>query len=188
MHPSPSPLAAPPTRDSVDETTIVRSRLRRRLQAPLLVLSALILAAAAIVVAMPEATSEGTLLGASGTVPGGVARINGVLPLEIDGWLPEVPPAVLTEPTRHGTHRVRIVLELTALNPSGLEYSPDDFTITGLGVVESRLLWADPGTSMIGQGEVVTATQVYELPNQAIELVLRTDDARFVLGTGHHTR
>jgi hypothetical protein len=33
----------------------------------------------------------------------------------------------------------------------------------------------------------VTATQVYELPNQAIELLLRANEAQFVLGAEHHT-
>lgn len=127
------------------------------------------------------------MLGASGAVSGGIARINGVIPLENDGWLPDGPATILTEPAGAGTHRVRIILELTALEPEGLRYSADGFTITGLGSIESRQLWADPQSVLIPQGEVVTATQVYELPNQAIELLLRTDDARFLLGTEHHT-
>lgn len=159
----------------------------RRGRVPLIVVGALIVLAAGVVIAAPEAQSEGTMLGASGTVTGGSARINGVVPLEVDGWLPEEPATVLTESAGPGTHRVRIILELTALSPEGLDYSADDFTITGLGSVDSRQIWADPRSVTLEQGQVVTATQVYELPNQAIELLLRADQARFVLGTEHHT-
>ncbi|WP_104083894.1 hypothetical protein [Cryobacterium sp. Y11] len=178
-----SPTAPVTTR----EPTVFGPRRRRRLQVPLIGLGALFLTAAVIVIAVPEVQAEGTLLGASGTVSGGIARINGVIPLESDGWLPEEPATVLTESAADGTHRVRIILELTALEAEGLEYSANDFTITGWGSVKSRLLWADPESALIAQGEVITTTQVFEIPNQAIDLILGTDAARFALGTGHHT-
>ena len=167
--------------------TVFGPRRRRRLQVPLIGLGALFLAAAVIAIAVPEAPVEGTPLGASGTVSGGIARINGVIPIESDGWLPKEPATVLTDSASDGTHRVRIILELTALEAEGLEYSANDFTITGWGAVKSRLLWADPESAIIAQGEVITATQVFEIPNQAIDLILGTDAARFALGAGHHT-
>jgi hypothetical protein len=178
-----TPTQAP----SPPDTAVADTPLRRRLRVPLMVVGALILVAAGVVIATPEAKSEGTMLGASGTVTGGSARINGVIPLEVDGWLPDGPATVLTESAGQGTHRVRIILELTALDPEGLAYSADEFTITGLGSVDSRQVWADPQSVTIAQGQVVTATQVYELPNQAIELLLRANEAQFVLGTEHHT-
>jgi hypothetical protein len=181
-----SPTLASPTPDT-EVAHVSDSRLRRRLRVPLLVLGALILVAACLVIATPQSKSDGTMLGASGSVVGGIARINGMIPLETDGWLPAGPATVLAEPAGAGTHRVRIILELTALEPEGLEYRADDFTITGLGSVDSRQLFVDPQSAMIAQGQVVTVTQVYELPNQAIELLLRGPGARFVLGTEHHT-
>jgi len=42
-------------------------------------------------------------------------------------------------------------------------------------------------TVTIAQEQVVTTTQVYELPNQAIELLLRANEAQFVLDTEHYT-
>lgn len=172
---------------SPPKTAVADTPLRRRLRVPLMVVGALLLAAAGVVITSPETKSEGTMLGASGTVTGGNARINGVIPLEVDGWLPDGPATVLTESAGQGIHRVRIILELTALDPEGLTYRADEFTITGLGSVDSRQVWADPQSVTIPQGQVVTATQVYELPNQAVELLLRTDEVQFVLGTEHHT-
>ena len=54
-------------------------------------------------------------LGASASVNGGLARINGVIPSEVDGQLPAAASAVLVNPPAEGLHRVRILLELTAL-------------------------------------------------------------------------
>jgi hypothetical protein len=172
---------------SPSDTSTTESRLRRRLRVPLIALGVLILVGAGSVAAMPDAEPKGTLLGASGSVSGGIARINGVIPLEVDGWLPEKPPAVLRASAREGTHRVRIILELTALDARGLDYSLDDFAIDGLGSDESRLLWSDPKSATVAQGAVVTVTQVFEIPNKAIELTLRANNGRFVLGTSHHT-
>ncbi|RJT91314.1 hypothetical protein D6T64_02130 [Cryobacterium melibiosiphilum] len=118
---------------------------------------------------------------------GGIARINGVIPLETDGWLPDGASTVLAESAGAGSHRVRIILELTALDPEGITYSADDFAITGLGSVESRLVWAYPEKAVVSQGEIMTATQVFEIPNQSIELLLQGADARLALGTEHHT-
>src|SRR6476661_9102251 len=44
--------------------------------------------------ARPEAS---TPLGASAVIPGGTARINGIIPLEKDGWLPPERVQVLDE-------------------------------------------------------------------------------------------
>lgn len=166
---------------------VPRSAFRRRLRRPLVVLGVLILAAAGIVLVTPEATGVGTMLGASGTVPGGVARVNGVIPLEVDGWLPDTRPGLPSGSAPAGSHRVRIIVELTALDPEGLRYRADQFTITGLGSIESLLLWAEPQSVVVPQGQIVTVTQVFEIPNQAVELILRAGEARFLLGTEHHT-
>lgn len=170
------------------DTSGLTSRLRRRLQIPLTVLGALLLLAAGAVIATPRTETTGTMLGASGAVSGGIARINGVIPLETDGWLPAARSTIFTEPARDGTHRVRIILELTALDPAGIDYDAENFTIEGWGSGTSRLVWAEPTSAVLAQGEVVTATQVFEIPNLAIELTLRANQSRFALGTGHHTR
>lgn len=180
-------VAASATDDTLRHTSVPQSRLRRRRQIPLLV-AVITLVTAGVVVAIPDAKLEVTWLGASGTVSGGIARVNGVIPLESDNWLPEDPSISLNESASQGTHRVRIILELTALDPDGLRYRAGDYTVAGWGSAGSRLLWADPASAMIAQGEVVTVTQVFEIPDKAFELTLRADESLFALGTGHHTR
>lgn len=127
-------------------------------------------------------------LGAAAPVPGGLARVNGVIPLERDGWLPDDAPAVLTEPVADGAHRVRILLELTALDAQGVDFSAADYTILGLGSGSPGVLWASPEESEARQGEVISATLVFEIPNLAVDLTLRGEDgSRLALGVGHHT-
>ena len=55
--------------------------------------------------AKPE---PGTPLGASAVVPGGTARIKGVVPLENDGWLPPEHVQALEEGPAAGAHRRRL--------------------------------------------------------------------------------
>ncbi len=127
-------------------------------------------------------------LGAAAAFEGGLARVNGVIPLENDGWLPSDAPAVLTEPPADGAHRIRILLELTAMDEDGIRFSADDYTILGLGSGRVGALWASPDVDEVQQGEVVDATLVFEIPNRAIALTLEgADGGRLALGVGHHT-
>jgi hypothetical protein len=127
-------------------------------------------------------------LGAAAAFEGGLARVNGVIPLENDDWLPSDAPAVLTEPPADGAHRIRILLELTAMDEGGIRFSADDYTILGLGSGRVGALWASPDVDEAQQGEVVDATLVFEIPNQAIALTLEgADGGRLALGVGHHT-
>ncbi|WP_241979908.1 hypothetical protein [Cryobacterium glaciale] len=120
-------------------------------------------------------------------VDGGVARINGVIPLEIDGWLPTRPAPELSGAAQPGTHRVRVLVELTALEPQGVEFVAADYSIEGLGVTVPAVLWSSPTRQAVGQGETILATLVFEIPNKAIALVLEINqNARLSLGVEHH--
>ncbi|SFS09402.1 hypothetical protein SAMN04487783_1253 [Agrococcus baldri] len=126
-------------------------------------------------------------LGAAAVVPGGLARVNGVIPLESDGWLPVDAAAVLMEPVPAGSHLVRVELELTAMDAQGIAFSADDYTILGLGSDRLDVLWASPEVAEARQGSVVSATLVYEIPNTAVALTLEGEHGgRLALGTAHH--
>lgn len=128
------------------------------------------------------------LLGASDTVDGGLARIHGILPLESDGWEPPANGAALETAVPDGAHRVRVLLELTALEPDGITFRASDYFIDGLGTGEPHVIWASPSEHTAEQGETIDATLVFEIPNKALALVLSDDgDTRLSLGTDHHT-
>ncbi|GAA2175485.1 hypothetical protein GCM10009784_18030 [Arthrobacter parietis] len=128
------------------------------------------------------------MLGASDTVDGGIARINGILPLESDGWVPPSNGAALETAVPDGAHRVRVLLELTALEPEGIAFSAADYFVDGLGTGEPHVIWASPSQHIAEQGETIDATLVFEIPNKALALVLSDDgEARLSLGTDHHT-
>lgn len=128
------------------------------------------------------------MLGASDTVDGGIARINGILPLESDGWEPPANGAALEAAVPDGAHRVRVLLELTALEPDGISFRASDYFIDGLGTGEPRVIWASPSSHAAQQGESIDATLVFEIPNQALALVLSDGgETRLSLGTEHHT-
>ncbi|NHW49262.1 hypothetical protein HAV21_20600 [Paenarthrobacter sp. MSM-2-10-13] len=132
----------------------------------------------------PPRTS--TPLGASSLYPGGMARISAIAPLENDGWLPPERGEALYQEPAIGTHRVRLLVELTALEPGGLEFTSPDFTVTGIGSRNVQPLWSSVD-STIGQGKTLEATLVFELPDQAIALVLEgPDGTRLSLGQAHH--
>lgn len=128
-----------------------------------------------------------TMLGASSAVDGGLARINGIVPLETDGWEP--PSGVALPGTaRAGAHRVRVLLELTALDADGLEFEASDYRIRHVGPDKPRPLWSSPAERQVGQGGNIHATLIFEIPDRAIELVLDgPGDMRLSLGTGHHS-
>ncbi|MGX5359032.1 hypothetical protein GMA12_16375 [Kocuria sediminis] len=137
-------------------------------------------------VAAEEAPS--TMLGASGSVPGGLARINGVLPYAQVGPQPgEVPPELIG-PVAEGSHRVQVLLEITVMEPGGLEFNAEDYAVERLGGRQSQLAWASTGPVSLQQGEILQAELVYELPDQAVELVLEgPGNARLSLGAEHHS-
>lgn len=194
---SPSVLTAEPTTTDTalltDEEAITRwgkggtSRRRRWISLALVVVALILLGAGVAVVATPD-QDPGTPLGAVAQLPGGMARINGVIPLENDGWVPPEPVASLTEEPAEGRHRVRIVLEVTALEGDGIAFAASDYSINGLGSGSAELVWADPSAVQLQQGDTVNANLVYEIPNQSIALSLEGQDGvRLALGKGHHT-
>ncbi len=197
MTPSPHVLSAEPTTTDAArrayEEGLTRwgrggtSGRRRWLSLALVVVALILLGAGVAVVATPD-EDPGTPLGAVAQLSGGMARINGVIPLETDEWVPPEQVAALAEEPPAGTHRVRIVLEVTALESEGIAFAASDYGIDGLGSGSAELVWADPRTLELQQGETVNATLVYEIPNQSIALSLEgADGVRLALGKGHHT-
>lgn len=127
-------------------------------------------------------------LGASAVLPGGMARVNGLVPLEIDGWLPPEQAPALSGSPADGTHRVRVLVQFTALEGAGIVLEADAFAVTGLGGGKQRPLWSSFSVAQVRQGESFEATMVFELQNTAIALVLEgPGDARLSLGLVHHT-
>jgi hypothetical protein len=116
-----------------------------------------------------------------------VARINGVIPTEADGWMPAAASAALANPPGEGLHRVRVLLELTALEQSGLSFDPSDYSVSGLGAGKWKALWFSPPPPRAAQGQSINATLVYELPDRAIDLTIELPGGQELsLGAGHH--
>lgn len=159
---------------------------RLRWAIPLIVL--LLVAGVVLGTATRNGAPPATMLGASGAVDGGLARINGIIPLESDDWAPDGAAAALAAPVPAGAHRVRILLELTALDPDGLGFSAADYRVGYVGAQAPAALWASPAHADPEQGEVFEATLVFDIPDRAIELFLSGPGAtRLSLGTGHHS-
>ncbi|MGQ1838807.1 hypothetical protein ACT4S2_10135 [Kocuria turfanensis] len=122
-----------------------------------------------------------TPLGAVAPVSGGLARINGVLPVG------ETVPGTGNRAAEDGTHRVRVLLELTALEPGGIGFRADDWTVERLGGGESPVLQASVAETSVRQGDVLLTELVFEVPDRALELTLEgAGDARLSLGSDHH--
>ena len=83
-------------------------------------------------------------LGAPGEVPGGIAMITGIVPVELDGWQPPSPVAALQQGVQEGAHRVRIEVQFTAMEPGGLRLDPAGFIVDGLGSGRPGPLWSSP--------------------------------------------
>jgi hypothetical protein len=164
----------------------LRNRRRRLMAIPLALVCALGLVLGYLfLTAKPE---PGVPLGASASLQGGTARINGIVPLENDGWLPPEHVQVLEEGPSAGTHRVRVLVRFTALESGGVLLDTSGFAVSGLGGSDLRPLWASPSKAQIRQGESLDATMVFELPDKAIALVLKgPDGTRLSLGVSHHT-
>jgi hypothetical protein len=176
---------------STPPDTAVTGRIGTRRRRKLLLIPLSLLCALGLVLgylfltAKPEAS---TPLGASAVIPGGTARINGIIPLEKDGWLPPERVQVLDEGPSAGTHRVRILVQFTALEGEGITLDTSQFSVTGLGANSIHPLWTSPANAQLRQGDSLDATMVFELPNQAIALVLEgPGKTRLSLGLSHHT-
>ncbi|MGO4192153.1 hypothetical protein AB4Y67_10835 [Arthrobacter sp. YAF17] len=127
-------------------------------------------------------------LGASASIPGGMASIGEIVPVEDDGWEPEDNDDALDGAPAEGTHRVRLVVRITALEPGGLRLDTGDFSVSGLGREQFRPLWQAPAAADLQQGEAVAATLIFELPDKAVALVLDgPGGSRLSLGLSHHT-
>ena len=127
------------------------------------------------------------LLGASASVNGGLARIHGVIPTEADGWMPPMPGASLASPPGEGLHRVRILLELTALEQTGLSFNPSEYEVSAVGTGTWKAIWSSSAPATARQGESINAMLVFELPDRAIDLTLELPGGSGLsLGAGHH--
>jgi hypothetical protein len=125
----------------------------------------------------------GAPLGAVAPVPGGLARVNGVLPEEAG----EGVPAARDEPAEDGTHRVRVLLELTALEAGGVDFDAADWEVQRLGGGAARLEHASVQEQPVPQGQVLRTELLFEVPDRALELTLEGPrNARLSLGTDHH--
>ena len=126
-------------------------------------------------------------LGAPAEVPGGIAMITGIVPVEVDGWQPSSPVAALQQGVQEGAHRVRVEVQFTAMDPGGLRLDPAGFIVDGLGSGRPGPLWSSPEAATLDAGESASATMVFELPNKAIALVLEGPAGeRLSLGKEHH--
>ena len=160
---------------------------RRRLVAVSTFLLVLLVIGVVYVVSTNRAEPS-TPLGASGFINGGVARINGVIPLEDDGWMPAEPAPELSGQIPPGSHRVRVLIELTALQAQGVKFDATTYSIEGLGLTIPTALWSSPVKQTAAQGETIRATLIFELPDTSIALVLEDGhSARLSLGVKHHT-
>ncbi|MBG6225478.1 hypothetical protein IWX63_002050 [Arthrobacter sp. CAN_A2] len=158
---------------------------RTRLLVPVLLL-ALVLGIAVSALTATTRTPP-VILGASADVEGGLARIQGVIPLEVDGWMPSTPTPVLSDPPGKDLHRVRILLELTAMEEEGLFFDPSHYTVSALGSGSWGAVWSSPAPAEARQGETVDAVLVFELPDRAIDLTLELPGGPgLALGPGHH--
>ncbi|WP_156135010.1 hypothetical protein [Arthrobacter sp. L77] len=158
---------------------------RTRLLVPMLLLALVVSIAVGALTAAPR--TPPVLLGASADVDGGLARIQGVIPVEADEWLPPVPSPALDGPPGEGLHRVRIMLELTAMEEDGLVFDPSRYAVSGLGSGSWDAVWFSPAPATARQGETVDAVLVFDLPDRAIDLTLELPGGPgLALGPGHH--
>jgi hypothetical protein len=154
---------------------------------PALFLLAILLVLGRTVFFAEEAPS--TMLGASGSVPGGLARLNGVMPYkEFVALENRQVPAELAGDVPSGAHQVIVLLELTAMDPEGLEFTADDYAVDRLGGHRASVVWASPSEASMAQGETMQAELVFEVPDKALELTLEgSGDVRLSMGTDHHS-
>lgn len=127
-------------------------------------------------------------LGASAAIPGGMASIGEIVPVEDDGWEPDGNDDALNGAPAKGSHRVRLLVRITALEPDGVQLDTRDLSISGLGREQFRPIWESPSVADLEQGQSVGATLIFEVPDKAVALVLEgPGDCRLSLGLSHHT-
>jgi hypothetical protein len=130
-----------------------------------------------------------TMLGASGTVPGGHARLNGSMPYEtfLAQDPREVPPE-LEGDLPQGMHRALVLLELTAVDGEGLVFDADDYAVDKLGGLRAPVAWTSRTEALLERGETLQVELVFELPDKALEMTLEgPGDVRLSMGTDHHS-
>jgi hypothetical protein len=158
---------------------------RTKILVPVILLALVGTLVASVLMAAPR--TPPALLGASASLNGGLARIHGVIPIEVDGWNPPTPSAALADPPGEKLHRVRILLEVTAMEQEGLSFDPSQYAVSSLGTGTWKPLWFSPAPATARQGESINATLVYELPDRAIDLALELPGGPGLsLGAGHH--
>ena len=158
---------------------------RKILVVPAILLA--LVAALLISIATAAPRTPPAMLGASAELDGGLARIHGVIPLETDGWTPPAPAPALAGAPAAEFHRVRILVELTALEEDGISYDPTRYTVSSFGTGAWMPVWFSPAPATARQGESINATLVYELPDKAIDLALELPGGPGLsLGAGHH--
>ena len=129
-----------------------------------------------------------TPLGAVATVAGGMALIQGIIPLESATWVPPTPAPNLAKPVATGGHRVRLLLALTAVEPGGIDFVAADYSVQEIVGFKAGPLWTSHERRHIARGETLSVTMVFEIPNKSIQLVLQgPGSARLSMGTNHHT-
>ncbi len=164
-------------------TTALVKRTRFLVPAVLLAIVGILITS--ILMAAPR--KPPAMLGASANLDGGLARIHGVIPLEADGWMPPTFSPALAEPPGVEMHRVRIMVELTAMDKNGLRFEPSQYAVSALGTGEWKAVWFSPAPTAALQGESINATLVFELPDRAIDLTLELPGGPGLsLGAGHH--
>lgn len=129
-----------------------------------------------------------TPLGAVATVTGGMALIKGIIPLESGTWVPPTPSPALATPIADGGHRVRLLLDLTAVEPGGIDFAAADYSVQEIVGFKAGPLWASHGHRHVAQGETLAVTMIFEIPNKSIQLVLQgPGSVRLGMGSDHHT-
>jgi hypothetical protein len=143
--------------------------------------------------ALGQDEEPGAPLGAVAPVPGGLARVNGVLPeepaagKEPAGDEPAGEKPAGDAPDEDGTHRVRVLLELTALEAGGVDFDAADWEVRRLGGGAARVEHASVQAQPVAQGQVLRSELLFEVPDRALELTLEGPrNARLSLGTDHH--
>lgn len=129
----------------------------------------------------------GAPLGAVAPVPGGLARVNGVLPEDAGGGVSAGDGPAGDASVEDDSHRVRVLLELTALEAGGVDFDAADWEVQRLGGGASRAVHATVQEQTVLQGGVLRTELLFEVPDRALELTLEGPrSARLSLGTDHH--
>lgn len=151
-------------------------------------LTGLAAAAVGVQILRREPAAPATMLGGIGALPGGLAQIRGIIPLESAQWRPPPPVTGLQGAPAAGSHRVRILLELTSTENAGINFVASDYRVEDFAVLSVPPLWADEQEAQLRPGQSRQFTMVFEIPDRAIALVLAgSGQLRLGLGTDHHS-